>query len=594
MNGQNRKYSLNRKILNSFISVFCVIVTITVIWVLLFLMDPERCSSRALGSTCMDIVCMIVAMIIVVSLIIERQTMGLTTKLFLAMLMVTKWALYFDFLTWSLDGTLEYGNWTYVFTTASLVSGSILAAIFVLYLSSYMDDLYGLKAAWRSARICFVINLISFVLTLILALTKTAFTFENGHYEVGVLYDAITVLPILTLIYFSIYAISHVKTIGIHDAVTMAVYIVILITGAIAEAVLGIGTTYVAVTIADVLIFMMLQYGLIQKEKKQKELLAERVDAEMLRAEEWMKKSSLDEVTGFYNRYAYEEEIAKLVRNGLAPDFVYMSMDVNGLKVVNDTMGHDAGDELIVGACSCIRHSFGRFGKLYRTGGDEFAALLYINDQDLAEAEKEFRDTCSKWRGKLNDSLSVSYRTVSAREAESMSIRQMAVMADQNMYENKAGYYAEKGIDRRGQSDAHVALYALYTKILRINIQEDSYQIVDLNPAEKAEEQQSASRLSKWMRRFAESGGVHPEDLPRYLAGTDLSAIRTHFSTASSPYRVFYRRKIQGEYKQVMLEIIPANWHETTDGDTTISDTKLGNYFLYVKDIEGSGTVSQS
>ena len=51
-------------------------------------------------------------------------------------------------------------------------------------------------------------------------------------------------------------------------------------------------------------------------------------------------------------------------------EFTYVSLDVNGLKVINDTKGHTAGDELIIGACQCMKKSLGPYGKLYRIGGD--------------------------------------------------------------------------------------------------------------------------------------------------------------------------------------------------------------------------------
>ena len=49
-------------------------------------------------------------------------------------------------------------------------------------------------------------------------------------------------------------------------------------------------------------------------------------------------------------------------------------MDVNRLKIVNDSQGHAAGDELLQGAASCMKKCFDSCGKVYRTGGDEFIA----------------------------------------------------------------------------------------------------------------------------------------------------------------------------------------------------------------------------
>lgn len=55
---------------------------------------------------------------------------------------------------------------------------------------------------------------------------------------------------------------------------------------------------------------------------------------------------------------------------------------MNGLKTVNDTKGHAAGDELIKGAADCLALSVGNKGKVYRTGGDEFMAVVHSDDPE--------------------------------------------------------------------------------------------------------------------------------------------------------------------------------------------------------------------
>ena len=115
--------------------------------------------------------------------------------------------------------------------------------------------------------------------------------------------------------------------------------------------------------------------------------------------------SNTDELTGCLNRRAYEKDI-----RGLRPstEFVYVSMDVNGLKIVNDSLGHAAGDELLRGASYCIRKSFDDYGKVYRIGGDEFVAILFINSQRMQEIRHEFVETVESWKGEQIDSMTIS------------------------------------------------------------------------------------------------------------------------------------------------------------------------------------------
>ena len=107
-----------------------------------------------------------------------------------------------------------------------------------------------------------------------------------------------------------------------------------------------------------------------------------------------------DPLTGIKNKHAYvekEEEIDKLISIGKMRDFAVVVFDLNGLKHINDTKGHDAGDVYIIDSCRTIEKYFGK-DSLYRFGGDEFVAVLsgeaYKNrSQTLSEFER-FIDSC--------------------------------------------------------------------------------------------------------------------------------------------------------------------------------------------------------
>jgi len=129
-----------------------------------------------------------------------------------------------------------------------------------------------------------------------------------------------------------------------------------------------------------------------------------------------------DELTGVLNRRAYEEDIYS---HDSIPDdkFVYVSIDVNGLKVVNDTKGHMAGDELIIGACQCMKESLGKVGKIYRIGGDEFVAIMFCDVEKAKEILSDFDTALINWSGELIDSISVSYGYVSREEYPDLTFR---------------------------------------------------------------------------------------------------------------------------------------------------------------------------
>ena len=300
----------------------------------------------------------------------------------------------------------------------------------------------------------------------------------------------------------------------------------------------------------------------IEEEKRQEEML--------------VKRAETDEMTGLLNRRAYEEDIYEHNDTPSEDDFVYVSIDVNGLKVVNDTRGHMAGDELLIGACECMKKCLEPYGKLYRIGGDEFVAILYTGKYKTKEILEDFEEALDNWSGELVDHVSVSFGCASKEELPEYSVRQLGALAEQRMYEAKDEHYRKEGVDRRGQKDAHKALYELYTKILKINVTDDTYGIVNVDVNEQTEEKGYAATISGWLRSFGEKGFVHPEDLDEYYKHTDLQFMREYFAEGNTTLIVLYRRKYEDSYKKVMMEIIPAT--DYTDDNQSL--------FLYVKNIE--------
>lgn len=89
-----------------------------------------------------------------------------------------------------------------------------------------------------------------------------------------------------------------------------------------------------------------------------------------------------DALTGVRNKAAFkeqEEELQAQIRQGTAEAFGIVVCDVNGLKMINDTYGHKAGDEYIIKACRMICDIF-QHSPVFRTGGDEFVVLLTGRD----------------------------------------------------------------------------------------------------------------------------------------------------------------------------------------------------------------------
>ncbi len=89
------------------------------------------------------------------------------------------------------------------------------------------------------------------------------------------------------------------------------------------------------------------------------------------------KISRTDRLTGVYNRLYFDERIHKMITEMVeeSKEFWLMLIDVNGLKQVNDTYGHWAGDQLLIGLSTALKHELGP-ENIARIGGDEFTILM--------------------------------------------------------------------------------------------------------------------------------------------------------------------------------------------------------------------------
>ena len=175
-------------------------------------------------------------------------------------------------------------------------------------------------------------------------------------------------------------------------------------------------------------------------------LMLSRVLKEKYEKEKYIYTSNTDGLTKCFNRRAYDVDMENL---DLSSEWAYISLDLNGLKKANDTLGHSAGDELICAAANCMKFAFASYGKIYRIGGDEFVALLTQSVTDLESILQVFDSSIQDWHGKYSNSISVSYGVVKSSEQDFDSIHSVSKLADERMYKSKYEYYNMSGNDRR-------------------------------------------------------------------------------------------------------------------------------------------------
>lgn len=442
----------------------------------------------------------------------------------------------------------------------SYIGSDIILPAFVYYVSEEIRE--SMTFPKIHARIVLVLCAVDMWIKVIGAYTGMLFVVTDQGISLGPLSDYVGVVQLFVSAYFIVLIYIYRKSLKKNHIVTLGLYFIIPFLFLAIELVFsGMEFMYLISTVV-----MMIVYVVVVQNNLQTTAISEQI----------MRKVSItDNLTGIFNRRAYSETIAKLT-NLYPAEFVYMSLDVNGLKMVNDTLGHAAGDEIIIGASECMSKCLGIYGNIFRTGGDEFVAILYVPADKFETMISNFKNEVDNWKGKVANSLSVSFGYVKADEIQGQSIENVSILSDKRMYEAKAAFYRKKGVDRRGQIDAHTALCNQYTKILKINITSDTYQIVSMDENEKTADKGFADTISGWLKGFANSGQVHKLNLEEYLRKTDLCFLRDYFNQKKSKISIFYRRKYSDGYKNVIMEMIPT-------GNYTADNQEL---FLYVKPID--------
>ena len=159
-----------------------------------------------------------------------------------------------------------------------------------------------------------------------------------------------------------------------------------------------------------------------------------------------LQMTRIDMLTGLLNRQAFYSDIYRNPEDISA----LVSLDINGLKTINDTRGHAAGDEALITLAICLTRTLKPRQSGYRVGGDEFIIVCrQCTGGEVNQLIERLQDSMAE----TPYSCSIGYScTVEGKKDIDALLRE----SDARMYEEKARYYQRSGMDRRKHGDRTV------------------------------------------------------------------------------------------------------------------------------------------
>lgn len=146
-----------------------------------------------------------------------------------------------------------------------------------------------------------------------------------------------------------------------------------------------------------------------------------------------------DKLTGLYNRYYLDRLKQKMMASKRNAEYTAMMLDLNGFKKINDTFGHQEGDNALIKTGSLLRRAVGSYGTVIRYAGDEFVIILNTQvDSIIREViyniQKQFDIYNNSYAVPYVLSISIGY---SKADLKHYTVDELMNEIDQKMYEDK-------------------------------------------------------------------------------------------------------------------------------------------------------------
>ncbi len=161
-----------------------------------------------------------------------------------------------------------------------------------------------------------------------------------------------------------------------------------------------------------------------------------------------------DPLTGIYNRRGFYQDIVRRIKDHDYGWIMAVSIDLNGLKTINDTYGHGEGDFAIRTVGRALNRCVTENGICARFGGDEFSAAMFYDEYEQY-AEQDFRERIGRLLADVNKTAGKQYAISCSMGMQltlvnqDVNIDEMLKQADRKMYLDKKRHYEEMGLSEK-------------------------------------------------------------------------------------------------------------------------------------------------
>lgn len=300
-------------------------------------------------------------------------------------------AYYVTDILWGILDALSLTRMLYVDTVLYFVAMAACILFWTRYAAQYLEDVNAFRTMLERVGRVFFLAVVA--LLIVNFFVPVIFWYdESGAYQAGPMRHIMLVVQVLMFLAISIHTLR--VTARTHDSERRR-HLTVGLFGLIMALLLSIQSFYPLLPLYS--IGYMLGTCLLRTfviEDKKREYL-ENLEASYYREQRQREELSVawklaytDALTGVKSKLAFaetEREIDQAISDGAAGEMAVVVYDLNGLKRINDTRGHDTGDKYIVSACRLICDVF-QHSPVFRVGGDEFVAILEGTDYAQRDA----------------------------------------------------------------------------------------------------------------------------------------------------------------------------------------------------------------